>query len=126
MKYRVTLNDRVYEVEVEDGCAVLLDEYEATLPAVNTQKVSPVETPAPTTVSPATDSADAIKAPMPGTVLKLAVAVGDRVSEGTTLAVIEAMKMENEITSDRSGTVTRILVSKGQTVQTGDPLMLVN
>lgn len=126
MKYRVTLNNRVYEVEVEAGQAVLLDEFEAALPTV-----APAENTAPAKASApaenvAGDFGDAVKAPMPGTVLKLSVSVGNKVSEGTPLLVIEAMKMENEVISDRSGTVAKVIVAKGQTVKTGDPLVVIN
>lgn len=125
MKYRVTLNNRVYEVEVEAGEAVLLDEYEATLPTPPAPAAVAAE---PTVQKPAPVSGDgeAVKAPMPGTVLKVSVAVGQKVSEGDALLTIEAMKMENEVTSDRSGTVTKILAAKGQTVQTGDPLLFID
>ncbi len=126
MKYRVTLNNRVYEVEVEAGEAVLLDEYEATLPETKLQNTAPVEAAAPKASNTTAGSGDAVKSPMPGTVLKIAVAVGDKVDAGAPLLVIEAMKMENEITSDKSGTVTQILVQKGQTVETGTPLLVVN
>lgn len=125
MKYRVTLNNRVYEVEVEDGCAVLLDEYEAALPTVNAAKTSESAAAAPK-AAVSGDAADALKAPMPGTVLKIAVAEGDKVKPGDTILVIEAMKMENEVAAEVGGTVTKILVAKGQTVQTGDPLVVVS
>lgn len=126
MKYRVTLNNRIYEVEVEAGEAVLLDEYEAALPTAPAPVAATVHEPTPQKSSSASYDGEAVKAPMPGTVLKIAVAVGQKVSEGDSLLTIEAMKMENEVTSDRSGTVTKIIAGKGQSVQTGDPLLLID
>ena len=54
------------------------------------------------------------------------VEMGELVAEGETLLVLEAMKMENEVTADRSGTVTGIIAAKGQTVETGDPLVVIS
>lgn len=125
MKYRVTLNNRVYEVEVEEGSAVLLNEYEAASPApaaVSAPAPKQESAPAP---APSVDG-NAVKAPMPGNILKISVTVGQKVSEGETLLVLEAMKMENEVTADRSGTVTGIIAAKGQTVETGDPLVVIS
>ena len=125
MKYRVTLNNRVYEVEVEEGSAVLLNEYEAASPApaeVSAPAPKQESAPAP---APSGDG-NAVKAPMPGKILKISVTVGQKVSEGETLLVLEAMKMENEVTADRSGTVTGIIAAKGQTVETGDPLVVIS
>lgn len=125
MKYRVTLNNRVYEVEVEEGSAVLLNEYEAASPApaaVSAPAPKQESAPAP---APSGDG-NAVKAPMPGNILKISVTVGQKVSEGETLLVLEAMKMENEVTADRSGTVTDIIAAKGQTVETGDPLVVIS
>ena len=125
MKDRVTLNNRVYEVEVEEGSAVLLNEYEAASPApaeVSAPAPKQESAPAP---APSGDG-NAVKAPMPGNILKISVTVGQKVSEGETLLVLEAMKMENEVTADRSGTVTGIIAAKGQTVETGDPLVVIS
>ena len=125
MKYRVTLNNRVYEVEVEEGSAVLLNEYEAASPApaaVSAPAPKQESAPAP---APSGDG-NAVKAPMPGNILKISVTVGQKDSEGETLLVLEAMKMENEVTADRSGTVTGIIAAKGQTVETGDPLVVIS
>ena len=125
MKYRVTLNNRVYEVEVEEGSAVLLNEYEAASPApaaVSAPAPKQESAPAP---APSGDG-NAVKAPMPGNILKISVTVGQKVSEGETLLVLEAMKMENEVTADRSDTVTGIIAAKGQTVETGDPLVVIS
>ena len=124
MKYKVTLNNRIYEVEVEAGKAMLLSEYEAVAPA------APVATPtapaAPATAAPAvTGAGEAVAAPMPGTVLKINVAVGQAVKEGETLCVLEAMKMENDIVAPKAGTVTQVLVSKGSSVDTGSPLVVI-
>lgn len=125
MKYRVTLNNRVYEVEVEEGSAVLLNEYEAASPApAAVLAPAPKQESAPTP-APSGDG-NAVKAPMPGNILKISVTVGQKVSEGETLLVLEAMKMENEVTADRSGTVTGIIAAKGQTVETGDPLVVIS
>ena len=125
MKYRVTLNNRVYEVEVEEGSAVLLNEYEAASPApAAVSAPAPKQESAPAPAPPG--DGNAVKAPMPGNILKISVTVGQKVSEGETLLVLEAMKMENEVTADRSGTVTGIIAAKGQTVETGDPLVVIS
>ncbi len=65
-----------------------------------------------------------IQAPMPGVVVRIPVAVGDRVSRGQPVAVVEAMKMQNELVAERPGIVERILVREGQTVD-GDAVLVV-
>lgn len=62
---------------------------------------------------------------MQGMIVKLKVKVGDNVNEGDTVAVLEAMKMENDVKSDKSGKVTDILVGEGDTVEKDDVLMVI-
>ena len=128
MKYKVTLNGRTYEVEVEAGKAVLLAEYEAVAPAA--PAAAPVA--APAAAAPAAPAAPAItgagesvNAPMPGTLLKLNVQQGQAVKAGTVLCVLEAMKMENEILAPKDGTVTQVAAVKGASVDTGAVLVVI-
>ena len=122
MKYKVTLNNRVYEVEVEEGSAMLVDEYALAAPAAP----APV---APAPVAPAAAAplaaGEAVKSPMPGNILKINVAQGQSVKEGDTLIVLEAMKMENDVVAPRDGTVAQIVVTKGAVVETGSPLVIL-
>ena len=64
-----------------------------------------------------------VKAPMPGLVVRLQVAVGERVARGASVVIIEAMKMENDLKADRAGVVARILVEPGQAVEKGAVLV---
>lgn len=134
MKYKVTLNNRTYEVEVEAGQAMLVDEYEAYAPAP-VAAPAPAAAPAPVAAAPAAASVSAapalaagevVKSPMPGNILKINVTVGQKVNEGDTLLVLEAMKMENEIAAPKAGTVAQIIVSKGAVVETGAPLVVIS
>lgn len=130
MKYRVTLNNRIYEVEVEDGQAILVDEYEACAPAVN---AAPAAAAAPATAAaPAAPSGgslaagEVVKSPMPGSILKINVSEGQKVNEGDVLLILEAMKMENEVIAPKAGTVAQIAVAKGAVVETGAPLLVIS
>lgn len=107
MKYKVTLNNRTYEVEVEAGQAMLVDEYEAYAPAPAAVPAPVAAAPAAASVSatPALAAGEVVKSPMPGNILKINVTVGQKVNEGDTLLVLEAMKMENEIAAPKAGTV---------------------
>lgn len=127
MKYKVTLNNRVYEVEVEMGQAMLIDEYDAVAPAAPAAPaVVPAAPAAPAAVpAAALASGEVVKAPMPGNILKINVAPGQKVEEGDVLIVLEAMKMENEIVATKSGTVAQVAVSKGAVVETGAPLVVI-
>ena len=130
MKYKVTLNGRTYEVEVEAGKAMLLDEYEAIAPAAPAAPVAAPAAAAPAAPAAAaapvvTGAGEAVNAPMPGNILKVNVKAGDVVKSGTVLVILEAMKMENEIMAPKDGTVTQVLVSKGSTVDTGAPLVVL-
>ena len=128
MKYKVTLNNRVYEVEVEMGQAMLIDEYDAAAPAAPAPAApaAPVAAAAPAAApAAALASGEVVKSPMPGNILKINVAPGQKVEEGDVLIVLEAMKMENEIVATKSGTVAQVAVSKGAVVETGAPLVVI-
>ena len=66
-----------------------------------------------------------VNSPLPGTVLKIFVKEGDKVTAGQKVVLLEAMKMENEIMAPKAGTVTQVLVSKGSTVDTGAALVVI-
>ena len=133
MKYKVTLNNRTYEVEVEQGEAMLVDEYEAFAPAPAAAPAAPAPAPAapaaaapaPSPAAAALSAGEVVKSPMPGNILKINVSQGQKVKEGDVLIVLEAMKMENEIVAPKAGSVAQIAVSKGQVVETGTPLVVI-
>ena len=134
MKYKVTLNNKVYEVEVEQGEAMLVDEYDAVAPVPAAAPVA-AAAPAPVAAAPAPAAAPAapaavaagevVKSPMPGNILKIQVSQGQQVKEGDVLIILEAMKMENEIVAPCAGTITKILVQKGTAVDTGTALAVI-
>ena len=128
MKYVVTLRDKTYEVEVEHGEAMLLDEYEAKAPVPPAAAAPVVVAPAAAAAAPAPVAAGdgtPVTAPMPGNVLKVLVKPGEAVAEGQTVVILEAMKMENEINAPCAGTVKQIVADVGSVVATGDTLVLI-
>ena len=133
MKYKVTLNKRVYEVEVEQGEAMLIDEYDLAAPASPAAPAAAVAAavaaPAaavPAAAAPVSVAAgEAVKSPMPGNILRINVTQGQQVSEGDVIMILEAMKMENEIVATKSGTIAQIAVNKGAVVETGTVLAVI-
>ena len=129
MKYIVTLKDKTYEVEVEEGEAMILDEYEVKAPAAPAPAAAPAASPAaaaPAAAAPAAlASGTTVEAPLPGNVLSIKVNQGDAVKEGDVLLIIEAMKMENEVAAPCDGSVQQIVASVGQMVSTGDALVVI-
>lgn len=130
MKYKVTLNGRTYEVEVEAGQAMLVDEYETYAPvAPAAPAATPAAAAAPAAAAPAapavTAAGETVAAPMPGNILRVEVTQGATVKAGQLLVVLEAMKMENEILAPRDGTVAQVVAQKGSTVDTGAPLIVL-
>lgn len=129
MKYKVTLNGKTYEVEVERGEAILVDSYEAAAPAA-----APVPAPAPAAPVPspaaapaaAVASGEAVTAPMPGNILQVKVTQGQSVKKGDILVILEAMKMENEILAPRDATVAQVVAARGTQVDTGAPLVILS
>ena len=131
MKYKETLNNKTYEVEVEAGEAMLVDEYEAYAPAAPAPVVAAAPAAAPAAAAPAAPAGAAlaagevVKSPMPGNILKINVSNGQKVNEGDVLLILEAMKMENEVVATKAGTVAQIVVAKGAVVETGAPLVVI-
>jgi len=136
MKYVVTMNGKRYEVEVERMSAFHMLTREEIASGVSTP-VQPVAAPAPKAAAPAPAAAAApaakaapggtsVTSPMPGAVLGVKVNVGDKVSAGQTMFVLEAMKMENEIVAPVDGTVASINVKTGDTVDTDQVMGTLN
>ena len=131
MIYKVTLNGKVYEVEVEKGEAVIQAEYEAALPAAPAAAAPAPAAPAAPAPSAAAASAAApaaqagagtVPSPLPGNINEVRFSAGQTVKAGDVVIILEAMKMENEIVAPKAGTLTKIHVQKGAVVNTGDPL----
>lgn len=128
MIYKVTLNGKVYEVEVEKGEAVIQAEYDAALPAAApaapaAAPAAPAPAAAPASAAPAAQAgANAVPSPLPGNINAVNFSVGQSVKAGDVVIILEAMKMENEIVSPKAGTITKLYVQKGAVVNTGDPL----
>ena len=126
MKYKITLNGKTYEVEVEEGQAMLVDEYEAYKPAAPAAAPAPAPAPAAApAAAPAPAAGEVVAAPMPGNILKVNCSQGQAVKAGDILVVLEAMKMENEILAPRDGTVAQVVTTKGAVVDTGAPLVVL-
>ncbi|MBR2984474.1 MAG: biotin/lipoyl-binding protein [Clostridia bacterium] len=125
MKYKVRLNKRIFEVEVEKGEAILLNEYEAVekvAPAPVAAPVAPTAAPAAAPAPVAAGGANTVNSPLPGVVVNVKVTAGQAVKKGDVVMVLEAMKMENEINASKDGTVTAVHVAKGAKVENGTPL----
>ena len=128
MIYKVTLNGKIYEVEVEKGEAVIQAEYEAALPTAAPQAApaaaAPVASaPAAAPAAPkAQAGANTVPSPLPGNINAVNFSVGQTVKAGDVVIILEAMKMENEIVAPKGGTLTKLYVQKGAVVNTGDPL----
>lgn len=121
-KFNITVNGKTYEVDVEEVGGVQAPVTAA--PVAATPAAAPAAAPAPKAAAPA--GAKTVTAPMPGTVVSIKVNVGDKVESGTLVAVLEAMKMENEIFAGADGTVASINANAGDSVNTGDVLVSIN
>ena len=108
--YKVKVNGKVYEVELE---------------AVSEQAGSIQAAPEAKPASPAAAGGEAVVAPMQGTILDIKVNAGDSVKKGQVVAILEAMKLENEVVSPFDGTIKQVLVGKGQKVNNGDKLLII-
>lgn len=139
-EYKYTINGTKYEVAIGDiveniaNVTVNGEEYKVEMePEAEPEKkvvVKPVAQPAPAAdAAPATNAnvntADAVKAPLPGVVIEIKVAVGDEVKQGDTVVILEAMKMANNLEANKSGKVTAICVKAGESVMEDTPLVVI-
>ena len=148
MKYVATINGKKYEVEVEKLEAYKsLDRNGVAAPAAPVLPASapvqrpaapapvaaapapapvpaPAVAPAPAAAAPA--GATTVEAPMPGKILNIKVSEGQAVKFGEVVVIMEAMKMETEIGAPADGTVSKILVKAGDSVDTGAALVALN
>ena len=126
-RFNVTVNGVTYDVVVEEvgGAA-------PAAPVAAAPAAAPVAAPAaapaaaPKAAPAGAAGAVAVKAPMPGTIMKVNVAPGQAVKKGDVLCVLEAMKMENDISAPQDGTVASVNVQKGASVQSEEVLVTLN
>lgn len=123
MKYIVSINGKNYEVEVEKGEASIISTSTIVAPPQAVAASAAPVAAAPVAAAPTSVAGEAVKAPMPGVILAIKVNPGARVKRGDVLLILEAMKMENEITAPRDGIVAQIVAAKGASVSTGDILV---
>lgn len=114
---RITVNGTAYDVQVEELGG-------SSAPAVSAPATA---APAPAPAAPAGAAGSVVvKAPMPGTVVKIEVSAGQAVKAGQDLVFIEAMKMETPVKAPQDGTVATIDVAKGESVDSGKVLVTLN
>lgn len=147
MKYCVTINNRRYEVEVEKGSAAIVSTKEIAVGVAEKNNPTDIQTEnkntasiqaATTVIAPKVIEAseqtaevspeaarEVVKAPMAGGIVAIKVTVGSAVKKGDILLLLEAMKMENEITAHVDGIVADIKVAKGASVSADDILLVI-
>jgi len=126
----VTVNGNPYQVQLSGGAVTsAVPVAPAAAPAAPAPAQPAAAAPAPAQPAPAAPAApeggEVVAAPMPGLVLSVMVKEGDTVSEGDTIIVIEAMKMENEIKAHVSGTVTKVNVAPGTEISVNDVMVVI-
>jgi methylmalonyl-CoA carboxyltransferase small subunit len=117
MKLKVTVNGIPYDIEVE------VEEEDKTPPTIVIGGAGGMQTPMASTASVRATSANAVVAPLSGSVSKILIEEGQEIVEGEVLVVLEAMKMETEITAPHDGKIARILVEVGTSVAGGEALV---
>ncbi|MGF7398176.1 biotin/lipoyl-containing protein [Thermoanaerobacterium thermosaccharolyticum] len=123
-KFIVTVNGKKYDVEVEEVKSdISYDKKSVEESAVKKENIPSYNHTQIKNTQEVIDGAATVNAPMPGTILDIKVGLGQTVKRGDVLIILEAMKMENEITSPYDGVVASINVSKGASVNTGDILL---
>lgn len=130
-RLHVTVNGKVYDVQVEEvsgsaPSAAAAPASVPTAPAPVPVPEAPAAIPAPAS-APAAPAADAevIASPMPGTIVDVKVSAGESVKYGDVLFVLEAMKMENDVVAPHDAVVEAIHASKGDSVETGQPVVSI-
>jgi biotin carboxyl carrier protein len=126
---RITVEGKAYDVVVEDltedaGSTFYQPPVGAPAPASAPAPAAPAPAAAPAAATAAAGAKDKV-APLGGVVLEISVGVGDEVTAGQQVAVLEAMKMKTVIASDHAGKVTKIMVKVGDAVDSGQPLMTI-
>ncbi len=129
-KFNITVNGTTYEVDVEEvggvqNSAPVQVPVPQAAPAPAPQ-AAPAPAPAPKPAAPTPSGAKSVVAPMPGTIVSVKVSQGQAVTKDTVVAILEAMKMENEIFAGVDGTVASVAVSAGQSINTGDTIVSIN
>jgi biotin carboxyl carrier protein len=131
-KFKIAIDGKEYLVEMEEigGVQQPVQAPVAAAPAAPVAApAAPVAAPAeqatPAAAPVSAASGDAMTSPMPGTILRLLVNIGDEVKENQPLMILEAMKMENEVVANHAGKVAGIHVNQGQVVNAGDALITI-
>ncbi|MFR7907371.1 MAG: biotin/lipoyl-containing protein [Oscillospiraceae bacterium] len=132
-RFNITVNGKAYDVAVEEldssaapvASASVSAPVQAAAPVASASVSAPVQAAAPAASAPVAGSGEKVNAPMPGTVLDVKVNVGDTVSKGQVIMILEAMKMENDIVASCDGKITSVLAKKGDTVNSGDALATI-
>lgn len=140
-KYKITINGNLYEVEINSltdtqanvcvngkpyGVGIEKEGMRAISGKAPAPKQTVMQSEQPRPVEETISAGElAIKSPLPGTILSIAVTAGQSVKRGDKLLVLEAMKMENDILAEKDGTVAKVLVDRGATVQEGQTLIVL-
>jgi biotin carboxyl carrier protein len=121
-KYKIKVNGNEYDVEVEEIKENKVEVSTVSAPKANTTKTVASESKKSSSVP---SGANTINSPMPGTILRVDLGEGDLVKNGQVVMILEAMKMENEITASKDGKIASVNVGKGDSVNAGDVLFSI-